>query len=478
MTEDFQGFREELGKLDITIGALTKTSFPLLTQEVFDIPYPRNRWFTGRESILVDIQHQLVPEDISVPPSPVEDTSVKIFVIHGLPGIGKSNLAIEFGYRYRAYFTHVFWISADSDEKFNQGLVNMARLLGLTSDNVVEEKSKTVNVAMSWLKTSNTGKFPITPSYLSTTNQEEGNWLLILDNVDDSKILNPFWSDLRHGSVLITSRDAITDVAAITENSQSLRLTELSPEDGANFVKKRLQKSIKGELDDDSAAKLAQRLACYPLWMDHVISFVGSNPLTLEQFYEQLDSEFGDDELQDLCGGSQWYTDSLAKALEAHIARTSLIDSQAKDILTTIAFFDPDAIPERLILSPDRKIPCLSSSFKRQKMLASLSGPSFIQQNGGDAGQERCISLHRLVGDAALRSDSHLQAAFDRAVYLLRRSFPLHKMSRDHMVEEWAECEIFQPHVLSLYHRYRDLSERGRVAPSFDFIELIYSCSW
>ncbi|KAF4430287.1 pfs domain-containing [Fusarium acutatum] len=457
---DIRGLEKSLKAIDNTISAFNnqRSSMFQVSSNLFYIPYPRNRWFVGRESVLSEIHASLVPESNNQPDEPAQ--SVKVFVVDGLPGIGKTNLAIEFGYRFRSSFTHVFWISSDSDEKFNQGLVDMARSLGLTRDAVIEEKQKTVDVAMSWIKATELGNA----------------WLLILDNVEDIQILNPFWSNLQHGSVLITSRDPIPDITCITQKSYKFKLKELLPEEGAEYVKRRLDGNIEGNIDQESAAGLAKRFAFYPLYMDQMISFVESSTLTLAQFYDQLESEIGGYELQNLTAGGLWYTESLAQAIESHIAKTKLLDAQAREILTTVAFFDPDAIPESLLLSPDGKVHCLSSSLKRQRILSSLSRPSFIQLNTGDSSQSRCISLHRLVRDAALRLDKGIQEAFDRSVCLLRTSFPLHKMSRDHMVEEWADCEIYQPHVLSLYHQYRD--QRKRLVPSFDFIELIYSCSW
>ncbi|KAL6825598.1 hypothetical protein J3E69DRAFT_355584 [Trichoderma sp. SZMC 28015] len=264
-------------------------------------------------------------------------------------------------------------------------------------------------------------------------------------------------------------------VAAVTSTSRSHRLVQLSPYEGTEFVKKRLKEKIQGDIDDDSAADLAKRFAYYPLYMYHMTSFIEMASLTLDGFYEQLESEpAADDELQDLCVDSPWYTKSVAKAIESHMAK---LDPQAREILTAVAFFDPDSIPERLLLSTDGKVSYLSSAIKRQKILFSLSQPSFIYINTDDESSERCISLHRLVRDAALRSDFEPQKAFETAVWLLRKSFPLHKMSRDHMVEDWAECEAFQPHVLALHDRYLDFRKRGVLAPSFESIELIYSCA-
>lgn len=160
---DDQEFFQSLQAIDESISAFTAPIRVDIQREiVFDIPYPRNRWFTGREEILSNIQDFLVPKrklrtrEVSRPAS----YSSKIFVIHGLPGIGKTNLALEFGYRQKLAFTHVFWISSDSEEKLNQGLYKIAQSLGLVRDTIIEDEKNIVKAAMTWLKNPNPSKNP------------------------------------------------------------------------------------------------------------------------------------------------------------------------------------------------------------------------------------------------------------------------------------------------------------------------------
>jgi hypothetical protein len=307
---------------------------------------------------------------------------------------------------------------------------------------------------------------------------QDSKWLLILDNLDDARILNPLWSNLGRGSVLITSREPIPGIKAVTHSSRNCRLVQLSPSEGQELIKKRLRGQIYSAIDDDAAADLAKRFAYYPLYIDQMTSLMESAPLTLAEFYGQLGSEQADHELQDFAMSSPWYSISVAKAIESHIAKLHSFNAQAADILTTLAFFDPDSIPERLLLSAIGLVPCVSSVLRWKKILFTLSRSSFVYRDPDGASEKEHIHMHRLVRDAALRSAPTLQSAFETAVQLLRRSFPLHKMSRDHMVEDWAVCEVFQPHVLSLHSQYVAFRNGGAIAPSFDFIELIYSCAW
>jgi hypothetical protein len=158
---DSQDILQSLHTIDESINVFNlKLQPPALAGKVFGIPYPRNRLFTGRESTMSEIEDLLVHQ--ASPMHRKQDnertSSVRIFVIHGLPGIGKTHLAVEFGYRQKDIFSYVFWVSADSEEKLDQGLVNIARSLGLASDTMIEEKGKMIGAAMGWLKSESIGE--------------------------------------------------------------------------------------------------------------------------------------------------------------------------------------------------------------------------------------------------------------------------------------------------------------------------------
>ncbi|MDZ7962311.1 MAG: hypothetical protein RMY34_31345 [Aulosira sp. DedQUE10] len=59
----------------------------IVPEELWNIPYPRNLFFTGRETVLQDMRNALLAK--------------KSAAFSGLGGIGKTQTAIEFAYRYR-----------------------------------------------------------------------------------------------------------------------------------------------------------------------------------------------------------------------------------------------------------------------------------------------------------------------------------------------------------------------------------------
>jgi len=66
---------------------------------------PRNPGFTGRGEVLEKL-HRSLSNHV---------TSALVAPLHGFGGIGKSHIATEFAYRYRAHYDLIWWIQADDE---------------------------------------------------------------------------------------------------------------------------------------------------------------------------------------------------------------------------------------------------------------------------------------------------------------------------------------------------------------------------
>jgi hypothetical protein len=89
----------------------------------------------------------------------------------------------------------------------------------------------------------------------------------------------------------------------------------------------------------------------------------------------------------------------------------------------------------------------------------------------GYQGQE---NVDTISGDID-SDDRKAQGAFNAAVHLLHQYFPLQSEARNHMNENWAECELY---ITAFHDRYCKLLERTTLTLSYDFIELLYCCAW
>ncbi|KAJ7850237.1 hypothetical protein B0H13DRAFT_54989 [Mycena leptocephala] len=132
---------------------------------------PPSRMFQGRQTIL-DKMNQFFAQDIG---------KQHIYVLHGLGGAGKTQIALRFIDLSQFNFSDNSFLDASTTETIETGLKNIASMknVGNTSQD-----------ALKWL----------------ANNQED--WLLFYDNADDPKIdLNRFIPQCTHGNIIITTRN-------------------------------------------------------------------------------------------------------------------------------------------------------------------------------------------------------------------------------------------------------------------------------
>ena len=94
--------------------------------------------------------------------------------ISGLGGIGKTQTAVEYAYRYRDEYKAVLWLNAESPLSLKTGCGDIARQMPLPHDE--KDLDQAAAAVKYWL-----GTHP--------------DWLLILDNADDPAVSEPFLPD-------------------------------------------------------------------------------------------------------------------------------------------------------------------------------------------------------------------------------------------------------------------------------------------
>src|SRR5258708_6632302 len=125
--------------------------------EVWNIPYPRNLVFTGREHLLARLAEAFKPGEAVVLAQPQ--------AISGLGGIGKTQIAVEYAHQHHQDYQPVLWTLADTREALGSGYVEIARRLNLHEKDE-QDQQLVVKAVQEWLK-------------------QQRRWLLILDNADD-----------------------------------------------------------------------------------------------------------------------------------------------------------------------------------------------------------------------------------------------------------------------------------------------------
>jgi hypothetical protein len=152
--------------------------------------------------------------------------------LSGLGGVGKTQIAIEYAYRYRADYEAVLWANADERSLLTTSFAEIAKLLGLPEQHE-QDQAKSENAVRRWL-------------------QEHDGWLLIYDNADDPLILRTFTAGIPGGHILLTSRAQNFDEVRIDQPFQPLEVSQMPPSEAVAFLFRRT-----GRTDADLAEKAA-----------------------------------------------------------------------------------------------------------------------------------------------------------------------------------------------------------------------------
>jgi hypothetical protein len=120
---------------------LRRTRNPSVPFPVSTVRHPRDENFYARDDCLEHIHEKL-------------SHGVLTCVIHGVGGVGKTLLAVEYVRRYGSHYDCTFWVQADTEPGLTESLCMIATELGMLDG--TEEPSEAVEIAREWLET--TGK--------------------------------------------------------------------------------------------------------------------------------------------------------------------------------------------------------------------------------------------------------------------------------------------------------------------------------
>ncbi|MGE0102561.1 MAG: NB-ARC domain-containing protein [Blastocatellales bacterium] len=176
--------------------------------------------------------------------------------LNGIGGIGKTQTAVEYAYRFREDYQFVLWASANTRDLLVKDCVAIAAMLDLP-EKAAQDQDEAVNAVKRWL---------------------EGNagWLLILDNADDLKVAREFIPSSERGHVLLTTRAQVTGTIAVRN-----AVDKMEPPEGATFLLRRLGKLKKDEPLESVAEQLrteaedlSKELGGLPLALDQAAAFI------------------------------------------------------------------------------------------------------------------------------------------------------------------------------------------------------------
>ncbi|KAI9846968.1 MAG: hypothetical protein M1837_003324 [Sclerophora amabilis] len=387
------------------------------------IPFPKNTRFFPRPSIMKEIEKCLAPNDSTAP------KGLRSVLLHGLGGIGKTQLAMQYAYSHWEDYSVILWIGADSDQKLADGYLEAATSLGIMHGN---DQIGAVAILKRWLV------------------ETAIKWLVIFDNADDPSLLPRHWPHSATGAILTTSRDSMLNTNLI---SGSCRVEALNKEEGSQMLLSMLSIEDTDQTTNGDVFAIADKLDGVPLYISQMAGFILKTQVSLPTFLtiyherrEELHRENTSlDHLQ--------YPETMETVWRVSFAK---ISPDARSFLRICAFLDPDAIPEILfrdggmVLGEDDAA-WLKDLLKFNITVSSLLSHSLIRRNSSIS----TLSMHRQVQLRALHdlcasNQAMFQVALSQVVQLLFAVFP-RQSPLGEPIPNWPMCELYSKHVLHLY---------------------------
>ena len=446
--------------------------------------YDGNRTFMGQQDILSLIGQALLPAKKKLISS--ESDGLRQFVLCGLGGLGKTEIALEFALQHKDDYDAIFWVRADAVAKLNECYNDISVKLGLQDPS--ENKNHVVSreVLKGWLSSPKKGATTTDDAFTSSsTSSAEADWLIIFDNADDPYLLTDYWPQ-GSGSVLITSRDPIAK-SLFSTRASGLDLNPLSDEDGAYLLKTLTEMDNEGP--DTVARQISHILGGLPLAIVQMASVIRRQQLDLTEFLElyQDCTEHPEFHGKRFDSGVRIYPHSIST-----VWAFERLNSEARVFLELMSFLDPDCIQEDIFAEASTKMsveyfPSNKKPYREAR--TELLQSSLIKRNT----QNRELSMHRLVQDAvrAKLDGENVKAYFRFAVHLLWTKWPSampkpslqmfsmqQKASNKRLVvSRWPLCAALYPHVLRLKQLWESVNDNS-TDTRLQFAALLNDAAW
>ena len=205
------------------------------------VPFRRYDRFVGRERDLLRIAASLLNQPVSSTPP--------VVILHGMGGVGKTQIAVEFAFRFGRFFESVHWISFANPDDVLDGVAATGSERGLRlfrADEGLSLREQADRVCQSW--------------------QKSAERLLIFDNCEAVDLLTT-WLPVTGGCrILVTSRRA--------EWSPTLNATLLPLEPLSRQHSIVLLKQLASSLTPDTADGIASEVGDLPLALHLAGSFL------------------------------------------------------------------------------------------------------------------------------------------------------------------------------------------------------------
>jgi hypothetical protein len=309
---------------------------------------PRNPHFTGRDQLLEGLRELL------------GGGAAALVVVHGLGGVGKTQLALEYAHRHAEGYELVWWVPSETRLLATSGLAELALRLGLPAR---AEQAEQAAQALAELA-------------------RRERWLLVFDNAEDPGDLEGLWPS-GSGQVLVTSRNPQWGKLATP-----IKVGVLPHGEAVSFLLRRTN-----DPDEKVAGALAAELDKLPLALEQAAAYMDQTGLTLTG-YRDLYRRHRDELLGK--GSPAAHNATVDATFRLAFERVAKAMPAAAQLLKLCAFLAPEPIPPELLTADPWTVPPPLRKAARDEVVRNETVGVLIRYSLVERDQAG-ISLHRLV---------------------------------------------------------------------------------
>jgi tetratricopeptide (TPR) repeat protein len=378
--------------------------------------------FIGREDFLADVRRRF-------------DQARKagrwpIHGVHGLGGVGKTRLAVEYAWRYRDHYAAVLMVNAESPESLDRELAELTSVLLSDVDPQLSQPER-VKATLQWL-------------------DRHPGWLLLVDNVDTEKSRDAVAGRLTawaKGHVLITSR-----VASWPREVELLDLHVLADEDAVQFLLQATEGRRQAQPDDAAQARglAGEDLGGLCLALEQAAAYIGERQISFAEYRkrwaanarnvrswaDKLLMRYHEEKDRSLSVATTWQT------------TFDILKPGARALLEMLSWLAPDPIPQGLLAAPETESQLRALSGDPQAdvetALAELRRYSLLSRSD-ESRLEAAGQVHRLV--QLITRDRLTDEARRRALTAMLTVLDDYAPTDADDVRTWPVLEPLRPHL-------------------------------
>ncbi|KAL8674025.1 MAG: hypothetical protein Q9168_001557 [Polycauliona sp. 1 TL-2023] len=386
---------------------------------LFVVPFERDEHFIGRASslqaIAASFEHQ------------------NRVAIAGMGGVGKSQIAIEYCYRFKLSKpgAHVFWVYGGTIARFYQAYKRIAQQINLPGWD--DPEGSILELVSSWLSSTQDVYLLVVDNADNIEHWWPGKYKSGASLDDPSKNLSKFLPDGRQNSqLLITTRDNRV-ASRLARKGKPIPVQPMSEDEASSLFLSKLG-SERSNIDEGNVHALLDELDHLPLAVSQAAAFIQENGISIEEYTSALQGkeaeEFLHEELDDVRRDED-SINSVYRTLKLSYDQIKQQKPRAAELLCLLAMLDRQSIPKSL----------LKHTAEVTTSLGVLQSFNLVTTRAG----LQSFQMHRLVQSFVRISVEKENAARqwqEKALACVSRDYPT-----EIGVGEWPDCDALAPHV-------------------------------